>query len=102
MGNKYNVKMMWETGEVTYEPFDCLTKDTPVELAHILDVLGWKCFKQYACRKHLVKRLIKQDKLSSFCLPPKYRYGFEVPNNYAHSLKLDQLNGNKKWFDAII
>ena len=46
MGSKYNVKMLWETGEVTYEPLDCLAKDVPVEFSqytidhNLLDVPG--------------------------------------------------------------
>ena len=49
-----------------------------------------------------MERLIKQANLHSFRLHPKYKYGFEVPRNYAHALKLDQLNGNTKWFDANV
>ena len=33
MGSEFNVKMLWETGEVTYKPLDWLAKDIPVELA---------------------------------------------------------------------
>ena len=52
MGSKYNVKMLWETGEITYEPLDFLARDIPVELARfamdndLLDKPGWKRFKQ--------------------------------------------------------
>ena len=52
MGSKYNVKMLWETGEVIYEPLDLLAKDITVDLSqyaidhNLLDVTGWKRFKQ--------------------------------------------------------
>ena len=31
LGTKYNVKMLWETSKITYEPLDFLAKDIPVE-----------------------------------------------------------------------
>ena len=52
-GSEYNVKMLWETGEVTYEPLDFLAKDIPVELAQyaiengLLNNPGWRRFKRY-------------------------------------------------------
>ena len=53
MGIEFNVKMLWETGEVTYKPLDWLAKDIPVELAqydiehNLLDTPGWKRFKRH-------------------------------------------------------
>ena len=32
---------------------------------------------------------------------PKYKYGFEVPRDYRHALRLDEINKNTKWQDAI-
>ena len=46
MGSEYNVKILWETGEVMYEPWDRLAKDIPVKLTqyaidnYLLDILG--------------------------------------------------------------
>ena len=40
-------------------------------------------------------------KLQSFRLAPRYKYGFEVPRNYADAVRLDLQNGNTKWQDAI-
>ena len=83
MGSKYNVKILWETSEVTYEPLDWLAKDIHVELSqytidhNILDVPGWKRFKRYARQQRLVERLINQTKLCSFYLCPKYKYGLK-------------------------
>ena len=80
MGSEYNMKMLWETGEITYEPLDFLARDIPVELIqfdmdnNLLDKLGWKRFKQYKQWKNLVERLIKQAKLCSFCFNPKYNW----------------------------
>jgi hypothetical protein len=49
-GSDYNVKVEWETGEITQEPLAILTKDIPVDLAKyakendLLDQPGWKQF----------------------------------------------------------
>ena len=108
MGSDFNVKMLWETGLVTYEPLHWLAKDIPVKLAqyaiehNLLDTSGWKRFKRYARQQRQMERLIKQAKLRSFSLRPKYKYGFEVPRDYDHVLQLDQQNGNMKWFDANV
>lgn len=73
--------MLWETGEITYEPLDFLAKDIPVELAQyaiehrLLNKPGWRHFKQYKRRKKLVDGLIKQAKLRLYQLRPKYKYG---------------------------
>lgn len=49
-----------------------------------------------------MERLIKKAKLHSFCLCHKYKYGFEAPHDYAHTLELDQLNGDTLWFEANV
>ena len=43
---------------------------------------------------------MKQAKLKSFRISPRYKYGFEVPKNYKHAEKLDKKNGNTKWMDS--
>jgi hypothetical protein len=49
-GSDYNVKVEWETSEITQEPLAILTKDIPVDLAkyakenNLLDQPGWKRF----------------------------------------------------------
>jgi len=32
---------------------------------------------------------------------PKFKYGYEVPKNYNQALKIDKLNNNTKWQDAV-
>jgi hypothetical protein len=56
-GSDYNVKVEWETGEVTHEPLAILTKDIPVDLVKyakendLLDQPGWKRFRRLARRE---------------------------------------------------
>ena len=45
--------------------------------------------------------MANQAKLRSFHTAPRYKYGFEIPRNYEHAVKLDEQNGNTRWQDAI-
>ena len=44
--------------------------------------------------------MVKQAKLHSLKYSPKYKYGFEVPRNYADAERLDTKNGNDNWMAA--
>ena len=50
---------------------------------NLLEEKGWSQFKQLVKRDYITKRLVKQAKLRSFRVSPKYKYGFEVPGNLA-------------------
>ena len=105
-GSTYNVQVEWETGEITTEPLNIIAADDPVYCAiyardnNLLDQPGWKKFKSIAKRQKNFIRLINQAKLRSFNTAPRYKYGYEVPRDYAHALRLDAKNGNTKWQDA--
>ncbi len=45
--------------------------------------------------------MVNQAKLRSYRTATCYKYGYEVPKNYEHAVKLDAKNGNTKWQDAI-
>ena len=85
------VQMLWETGAVTTESFEFLAKEIPVELAvyakanNLLEEKGWRQFKRLAKQDYITERLVKQAKLRSFRVSPKYKYGFEVPRNFIHA-----------------
>ena len=106
-GSKYNVMVEWENGEITTEPLSILAADDPVACAlyardnGLLNTEGWKRFKRIAKREKLLNRLVKQAKLRSYRTSPKYKYGFEVPRDYKHSVKLDNKFGTTKWRDSI-
>jgi len=105
-GSSFNVLVEWENGEVSYEPLNAIAADDPVSCAiyardnDLLDTPGWKRFKQMAKRERVLRRLTKQAKLRSFNTAPRYKYGFEIPRNWAHAVQLDARNGNRKWHDA--
>jgi hypothetical protein len=106
-GSAYNVQIEWEGGEITTEPLNLIAKDDPVTCAiygaenNLLDKEGWKRFKKIAQRQKKLIRMAKQAYLRSFRSAPKYKYGFEVPKNYEDAIRLDKINGNNKWMDAI-
>ena len=105
-GSKYNVMVEWENGEVTTEPLQLIAADDPVTCAiyakekGLLDTPGWKRFGKIAKRQKKLLRLTNQAKLRSFRHAPKYMYGFEVPRDYKHGVRLDERNGNTKWQDC--
>jgi hypothetical protein len=107
-GSRFNVLVKWENGEITTEPLSVIAADDPVTCAvyarehDLLDVEGWKCFRNLAkCEKHFL-RLIKQAKMKSYHQSPKYKFGYRIPKDYEEALKLDELNQNSKWEVATI
>ena len=105
-GDRYNIEIEWENGEITFEPFQTIYADDPVALSiyardnNLLDLEGWRRLKPYARRQKKLNRLIKQAKLKSFRNAPKYMYGYQVPRTYEEALEIDQKNNNTKWADA--
>ncbi|KAL7562901.1 hypothetical protein ACA910_000274 [Epithemia clementina (nom. ined.)] len=53
-GSPYNVKVLWDTGEITTEPLNMIASDDPVTCAvyakkhDLLELPGWKMFKHLA------------------------------------------------------
>ena len=59
-GSEYNVLVLWENGEQTYEPLSILAKDAPIDCAkyakkkNLLNKPGWKQFKRLAKREKVI------------------------------------------------
>ena len=62
-----------------------------------MELNGWYTLKRLADRSKLTKRLVKQAKLHSLKYSPRYKYGFEIPKNYANTERLGRRNGNDDW-----
>ena len=81
---------------------NAFAQDAPVTCAlyatekRLLGKAGWKRFRRIAQRKGVLERLVKQARLGSFWRLPKYKFGFEVLNNYKHACQLDEEAGNDK------
>ena len=114
-GSTYNVKVEWETGEVSWEPLytadrQGVYRDDPVTVAiyanenGLLDKPGWKLpsLKKLAKMQKRLIRAANQAKLHSFRTKPIYMYGFQVPRNHEQAMELDKANGNTKWRDSEI
>ena len=67
---------------------------------NLLEVDGWKQFKQLAKREKLIKCLLKQAKLRSFHTSPVYKFGYRVPKDWREAKELDKRSGNQKWAEA--
>ena len=65
-----------------------------------LDVPGWKRFKPIAKREKKFIRMENQAKIMAFRTARKYKYGFEVPRDYAHTSQMDAKNGKTRWQDT--
>lgn len=62
---------------------------------------GWKRFKSFARRRQQqMFHMAYQAKLRSFRLAPKYKYQFEILQDYKHVVELNKRHGTTKWFDA--
>jgi hypothetical protein len=105
---RFNVLVEWENGEITTEPLLVIAADNPVTCAvyarehDLLDVKGWKRFRNLAKYEKHFLRLVKQAKMKSYHQSLKYKFGYRIPKDYEEALKLDELNQNTKWKDATI
>jgi hypothetical protein len=94
-----NVRVEWENGEITNEPMTTIVAEDPVTSAiyakdnNLWDVPGWERFKSIARRQQHMFPMANQAKLRSFRLAPKYKYGFEILQDYKHAVELDKKHG---------
>jgi len=68
---------------------------------NLLDTQGWKRFKPIAKKQKNLFQTTNQAKIRLFTSAPKFKYGFEVPKDYAHGIGLDNKNNNSKWQDIM-
>jgi hypothetical protein len=105
-GSIYNVRVEWENGVISDEPMTAIAANDPVICAiyakdnNLLDVPSWKRFKSIARRQQHMFCMANQAKLRSFCLSPKYKYGFEILWDYKHAMELDEKHCTTQWVDA--
>ena len=107
-GNKYNVMVEWESGEVTYEPLTLISKDDPITCAvnakkhDLLDTTGWKHLKRYAKTSKRLIRAVKQSRIRQVRASARYQHGFQVPKDDNDAMRLDKENGNTHWQDSMV
>ena len=87
-GNKYNVQVEWETGEITFEPFSIIASGDPVSCAayakenDLLALEGWCRFRNLAKKDKVLARAIKQSKIRQVRRSQTYMFGYLIPRNY--------------------
>jgi hypothetical protein len=107
-GSLYNVLIKWENGEVTSEPLTIIAADDPVSCAiygkkaGLLEHDGWKRFKSIAKQQKKLFCMANQAELRSFRMAPRYMYGFKIPRDYSHAVRLDSQSGHTKWQDCTV
>ena len=108
LDTKLVVKVEWENGEITYEPLNMIAKNNPVSYAiyarknGLLETPGWKRFKGIARREKKLLRMANQVKVRSYCITPKYKFGFVVPRDCERGMQLDKENRITKFKDCTI
>ena len=105
-GSSWNVQILWENDEVTWEPLRIIAASDPVTCAiyaknnQLLHLEGWARFKRLASRQKNILRLAHQARLQSYRIAPRYKFGVQVPRNHDQAIELDRANGNTLWRDA--
>jgi hypothetical protein len=105
-GSKYNVKVQWEDGSITYEPLNIFAKDDPITCAmyakehDLLETAGWKFLRKHARRTKKAERMIRQYKLKRVRRGPIYKFGVQVPRDWREARSLQDKAGHTKWVDA--
>ncbi len=105
-GSSWNIKIEWETGEITWEPLDMIAKDDPVTCAvyakknNLQNLPGWKRFRHLIKHDKILARAIKQTKIRQVRRSNKYMFGYLIPKTYLEALEFDKQNGDSRWYDA--
>ena len=105
-GSRWNVKVEWYNGEISWEPLGIIAASDPVTCAiyakrnSLLGLEVWRQFKRLARRQKKFVRMVHQTKLHSFQHRVVYKFGVQVPNNHEHAVELDNKNEDTKWSDA--
>ena len=96
----------WETGEITEEPLSIIAANDPVTCVayakkhNLLNLPGWKRFKNIAGNQKSLTRAINQNKIGQVRRSATYQFGYQIPRDYKHALESDKLNGNCRWYDV--
>ena len=90
----------------TEKPLSIIAADDPVTCAayakkhNLLNLPGWRRFKNIAINQISLTRAINQTKIRQVRRSTTYQFGYLIPRHYKHALELDRLNSNGRWYDA--
>ena len=103
----YEILVEWTTGEKTWEPLTWIGGQDPITVAKyakehkLLNEAGWKRYKRFVDKDKKFIRMVQQINAAKSSNQPKIKFGIEVPRNYNDAMRLDRLNNNTMWQDAI-
>ena len=104
---KWEVQVQWDDGDVTWEPltdmrlYDMITLSKYAHDNDLTTIDGWKWAKNKTKNPQKFLRLAKIFKSQIQPPGPRYKFGIRIPKNREEALKLDKINGNHLWEDAI-
>ena len=104
---KWEVKVSWDDGDVTWEPlhdmrlFDMMTLAKYAHDNDLINTPGWKWAKKKTKNPKKFIRMAKIFKSQVNPPGPRSKFGVRIPRNREEILRLDKINGNTFWEEAI-
>ena len=105
-GNRYEVEILWESGETTWESMLMIKKEDPIKLAtyakenDLSHAQGWRWARRITDRPKKYARMLKIMK-NQGKQGPRYKFGIELPRSRTHAMAIDKKNNNTYWQDAM-
>ena len=104
----WDLKTLWGTGEVTWEPLNHMWKQDKFSVAAyahrkaLTHLKGWRRAKSLRADPQRFIRLIRALKSTiKRTHGPRYKFGVQIPRTIQEARRLDQANGDTLWQDAI-
>ena len=88
------------------EPLSVIAQDDSVTCAayakqhNLLYLPKWNKLKHIAKHQKTLTRAINQTRIRQARRSATYQFGYLIPRDYKHSMELDKINGNSRWYDA--
>lgn len=105
--HQFEVQVLWDTGEKTWEPLSQVRRDDPLTVAQyaaenrLQGLDGWKWSRSYTKNPKKFVRLARAFKATVQKAAKKYKFGVEVPKSWKDAIRLDEENGNTLWQEAL-
>ena len=104
----WDIKILWGTGEITWEPLTHMWKQDKFSVAayahrkELTHLKGWRRAKSLRADPKRFIRLVRALKSTVMRTKgPRYKFGVQVPRSVPEAQRLDAANGDTLWQDAI-
>ena len=104
--NRLELEILWDNGDVSWEPLANVRKDDPITLAkyakdnNLLNQRGWSWARKIVKNNKKYERMYKLMQ-GQKVQGPKYKFGIQVPRTKKEARMLDEKNNNTLWEDAM-